>query len=226
MASARAANLVVNGVGQPTATFLSTGAWEDWHQLDLPVTLKRGRENVIRIEFAGTKSPLIDELRVHPAGAAAPEPDQQTFIALKRTHELDATEQAVRGGYGDLRPLRVTDSGGAPVETFVYPRSAGDPSAEKVRASFARDGQDFATLLGRVKGNVYIGRTSAGGLSRAIDLDDDRADDVTFDQECAFILQLKDGRVTAVEADRPVRATIAGQQLDLAPFTPVIFGRR
>src|SRR5205814_56274 len=98
-----------------------------------------------------------------PAVASAPEPDQENFIALKDTHQLDGTEKVVASGYGDLRPVRVTDAGGGPVETFVYPRGAGDPSGEKVRASFERHGQDFASVLGRVKGNLYVGRTSAGG---------------------------------------------------------------
>ena len=226
-ASTRTAKVVVNGVGQPDATFLSTGAWNDWHQLYLPVTLKRGGENVIRIEFTGPDSPIIDEFRVHPAVASAPEPDQQNFIALKKTHQLDATEALVRGdGYGYMRPVQVTDSGGAPVETFVYPRSAGRPERERVRDSFVRHGQDFSSLLGRVKGNLYVGRTSAGGMGKGIDLGNDGTDDVTFDQECAFILQLKEGRVTAVEADRPVKATVAGQQLELASFTPVAVGRK
>src|SRR5262249_6961577 len=128
-------------------------------------------------------------------------------------------------GYGDLRPIRVTDAGGSRVETFVYPRGAGDPSGESVRASFVRAGQDFASLLGRVKGHLYVGRTSAGGEGDAIDLDNDGTDDVTFDRTCAFILQLSDGRVTAVEADRPVGANLAGRRLELAAFTPVAIGR-
>jgi hypothetical protein len=110
------------------------------------------------------------------------------------------------------------------VETFVYPRSAGDPTGENVLASFVRDGDDFASLLGRVQGKLYIGRTSAGGEGHAIDLDNDGIDDVTFDVTCSFILQLSDGRVTAVEADRSVRANIAGRQLELTPFTPMTIG--
>jgi len=87
-----------------------------------------------------------------------------------------------------------------------------------------RRGRDFASLLGRVRGNLYVGRNSAGGEGGAIDLDDDGTDDATFDPPCAFILQLREGRVTAVEADRPVKANIAGRQLELAPFTPVTIG--
>ena len=44
---------------------------------------------------------------------------------------------------------------------------------------------------------------------------------MTFDQNCAFIVQLQNGRVTAIEADRPVKAIIAGEEINLAAFTPV-----
>jgi hypothetical protein len=217
----RRAKLTVNGVAQPDLVFLSTGDWKFWHQLYVPVTLASGTNNTIRIESADEGGEIIDELRVHPAAPSAPEPDQQNFIALKSTHQLDASSPAVRGGYGDLRPVRVTDSKDGSVETFVYPRNAGDPDAESVRASFVRHGQDFSSVLGRVKGTLYVGRTSAGGEGNAIDLDNDGKNDVTFNQTCAFILQLKNGRVIAMETDRSVKATVAGKKIQLAPFTPV-----
>ncbi len=220
--STKRAKLIVNGVAQPDLIFLSTGAWNDWHQLYVPVTLARGTQNIIRIESADAPdSATIDELHVHGAVAAAPEPDQQNFIALKDSHQLDASSPAVRGGYGEFRPVRVIDTKGGPVQTFVYPRNAGDPDAASVRASFARNGQDFSSVLGRVKGKLYVGRTSAGGEGTAIDLDNDGKNDVTFDHTCAFVLQLRNGRVTAIEADRPAKAMIAGKEIKLAAFTPV-----
>ena len=202
--------------------FLSTGSSNFWHQLYVPVTLAPGTTNTVRLEYTNDNDALaLDELRVHPAVTSAPEPDQQNFIALKSTHKLDASAPSVRGGYGDFRPVRVTDAKGGVVETFVYPRSAGEPDAERVRASFVRQGQDFSSILGRVRGTLYIGRTSAGGEGRGVDLDNDGKDDVTFDQTCAFMLQLKDGRAIAVEADRPVKASIGKKKLPLAAFTPL-----
>jgi hypothetical protein len=215
------AKLTVNGVVQPDLVFLSTGDWKFWHQLYVPVTLARGTNNTVRIESDDEGGEILDELRVHPVVPSAPEPDQENFIALKSTHQLDASSPAVRGGYGDFCPVRVTDSKGGPVETFVYPRNAGDPDAESVRASFVRKGQDFSSVLGRVKGTLYVGRTSAGGAGKGIDLDNDGKNDVTFDRTCAFILQLKNGRPITMEADRSVTATIRGEKLKLAPFTPV-----
>ncbi len=215
------AKLWVNDKAQPALTFLSTRTADDWHELRIPVTLAAGKTNVIRLEPNAVDKPKIGELRVFPATATTPEPDQENFIALRDSHELDATAAPHRGSYGDLRPIRVTDAKRSVLETFVYPRSAGDPSAAEVRASFKREGLDFSSVLGCVKGKLYVGRTSAGGEGSAIDLDGDGKDDVTFDKSCAFMLQLKDGRVTAVETDQPVKATLGHKQIDVTAFRPV-----
>jgi len=95
------------------------------------------------------------------------------------------------------------------------------PSADSVRTSFTRNGTGFSTVLGRVVGNVYVGRTSAGGVGSAVDLNGDGTSDVTFSASAGFILQLANGRVTAIEADRAVTATLQGRSITLAPFTPV-----
>lgn len=218
----RTVKLFVNGAPQTDLVFLSTSGSNFWHQLYVPVTLARGANNVIRIETGADASGLvIDELRAHPAVASAPEPDQENFIALKSSHQIDTSAPLVRGGYGDFRPVRVTDSRGGTVETFVYPRSAGDPSAEAVRDSFVRTGGDFSSVLGWVRGTLYRGRTSAGGVGQGMDINQDGKDDVTFDQSCAFILQLKEGRVTSVETDRPVKAVIGGKSRSLEAHVPV-----
>ncbi len=222
----RRMKLIVNGVVQPDLVFLSTLSADDRHQLYVPVTLVAGANNSVRLESIPVsdekaKEVVIDELRVYPAAHSASEPDQENFIALKATHELDASAPAVRGGYGDFRPVRVTDSRRETVETFVYPRNAGDPTAEAVNDSFKREGQDFSSVLGRVQGTLYVGRTSAGGFGSAIDLDGDGMNDVTFDRNCSFILQLKHGNVTAIETDQTARVRINGMRLRLAPYTPV-----
>jgi hypothetical protein len=90
-----------------------------------------------------------------------------------------------------------------------------------VRTSFSRNGADFGSVLGRVTGNLYIGRTSAGGRGDSIDLNNDGTVDVSFSQTCDFVLQLDAGKVTAIEADRAVTATLAGRVVQLAPYTPV-----
>jgi hypothetical protein len=152
----------------------------------------------------------------YPAGG-----DQQNFISLHPSPTLVGTTfPTIRSSYGDLRPVRVM-SGASDVQTFIYPRSPWDPSAESVRTSFTRSAGNFSTVLGRVTGSIYIGRTSAGGVGTAVDLNNDGTNDVTFGTSTGFILQLANGRVTAAEADRAVTAVIQGQTVTLAPFTPV-----
>jgi hypothetical protein len=146
--------------------------------------------------------------------------DEQNYIALHNSPSIYTGESTRRSAYGDLRPVRVTAPAGERNITFVYPRNASDPSAEAVRTSFARSGNDFSSVLGYVKGNVYVGRTSAGGEAESIDLDGDNAPDATFSQRCGFILQLRDGVVTNVEADRAVSATVQGKRFELKAYTP------
>jgi len=217
------AKLTVNGLAQPDLTFLSTGENGFSHVLNMSVTLAAGGGNTIRLECADEAGVRVDELRVYPAEVAEPVPDQENFIALKTTHHLEASGSPVRGGYGDFLPIRVTDDAGGRVETLVYPRGAGDPPAEMVRASFRRSGPDFSSVLGWVRGTLYAGRTSAGGVGREIDLAGDGRNVVRFNESCAFILQLSERRVIAVEADRPVTATIAGRTIPLAAYEPVRF---
>jgi hypothetical protein len=145
--------------------------------------------------------------------------DQQNFIALDPKAAFDRSEEPVRSPYGWLRPVRVTGAARAN-EVFIYPRGAGDPAAEDVRRSFRRTANGFASTLGRVEGRMYVGRTSAGGEGKEIDLDGDRKPDVVFSEPCGFVLQLADGRVTAVEADRPVAAEVQGERLKLGAYRP------
>ena len=216
----RTVTLSVNGTATPL-TFTTTGTFGDWHQLYVPVSLTPGATNTVRLTTTGQDGGNIDELRVHLPAPAAPEQDQQSFLALAPTHQLDASAAPMRTAYGDVRPIHLTDTAGGPLQTFVYPRSAGDPSAESVRASFVRDGADFSSVLGRVRGDAYVGRTSAGGRASSLDLDGDGTAELTFDQTCEFIVQLAEGRPTAIETDRPVTATLSGRTLHLAAFTPI-----
>ncbi|MEP6960086.1 MAG: hypothetical protein ABI980_15270, partial [Nitrospirota bacterium] len=121
--------------------------------------------------------------------------DEENFIALNPSASLEDGGAPMRSPYGYLRPIRVTTSD-EENRIFVYPRNAADPSAETVRDSFVyNSSSDFSSVLGRVSGNLYMGRTSAGGVGDSIDLDGDGTPDVTFSATCGFILQLRDGSV-------------------------------
>src|SRR5258708_7220835 len=89
--------------------------------------------------------------------------DEQNFIALQPSAPTMVTNSAtLRSSYGDLRPVRVVP-GSSTARTLIYPRSPWDPSAESVRTSFTQSGGGFSTILGKVNGRLYVGRTPAGG---------------------------------------------------------------
>lgn len=155
------------------------------------------------------------------ADASVSEPDQQNFITLTPGHHLEASLPTVRGGYGDFLPVRVTETRGSAVQLFIYPRSAGDPSALEVRDSFRFIDDGFTSKLGILSGSLYVGRTSAGGFGAAIDLDADEQADIRFDKPCAFVIQLHDGKPTAIETDRPTTATHGEKSIALEAYKPV-----
>jgi hypothetical protein len=144
--------------------------------------------------------------------------DEQSFIALGST-TLTTDGSTLRTGYGDLQSIRFAP--GATNQTFVYPRTASDPTAAAVRSSFVVTSSGFKSVLGTVGSQTYVGRTSAGGKASSLDLDGDGAADVTFSATCNFVLQLVGGVVTAVEADAPVTFTYNGTTRSLSAFSPV-----
>jgi hypothetical protein len=146
--------------------------------------------------------------------------DEQSFLVLGADRPVRTHEAPVRSSYGWLRPVGVPASDGV-AEVFVYPKGPGDPEPAAVRSSFRKTENGFSTTLASIEGNLYIGRTSAGGEGRAIDVNGDGRPDVTFGEECQFVLQLREGRVMAIETDRAVTATVHGRKLEVRPFTPV-----
>jgi hypothetical protein len=214
------ATVRVNGVAR-AVTFQSTRSGDDWHPLELGVNFTAGATNTVRLEVAAGGLNL-DALRVHPALASAPEPDQQAWLALDPAPLIDTSPALFRTSTGDQRPLRVTGTADTQ-STFVYPRSAGDPSATAVLAGFTRSADGFASPLGRVAGDLYVGRTSAGGRGAALDLDADGAPEFTFSEICDFLVQRSaaTGAPLAVEADRYVTVTHAGRAHALAPHAPL-----
>ena len=143
--------------------------------------------------------------------------DEQNFIAVGASPVL-TTEDLVRSGYGDLRAVRYE---GTPNQTFVYPRTASDPSASSVRTSFVVTSDGFTSSIARVTAQTYVGRTSAGGKASSLDLNGDGTADVTFDKTCNFVLQLNQGVVIAAEADAAVKMTYAGKVTSLTAYSPV-----
>jgi hypothetical protein len=147
--------------------------------------------------------------------------DEEAFFTVGESPEAAADDELLQSTYGWIRPVRVLAAGGVN-HTFVYPRSAGDPPAEQVRDSFRLAADGFESRLGTVHGTLYVGRTSAGGEGTSVDCDRDGTADATFSTHCQFILQLRDGKITAVEADRKVTASIEGKAMALEASQPVV----
>ncbi len=169
--------------------------------------------------------PLRTSISDHGASTAyAENADQQNFLALDPQTQVASDEEPVRSTYGWLRPVRVVNSSvGVPPanHTFVYPRSATDPPAERVRQGFRVTKDGFESELGSVRGTTYVGRTSAGGEGTRLDCNGHGTADASFDRSCRFIVQLDHGDIVAVEVDRKVSATIQGKSFQLEAFAPV-----
>jgi hypothetical protein len=172
------------------------------------------------LENDGT--PLETAVSRHIASTRYPNTaDEQDFIMLDASPVIDNSELSLRGPYGWLRPVRFAAAAGRVNEIFVYPRGAGDPTAEAIRASFKRTRRGFSSLLGRVEGKLYVGRTAAGGEGDRLDLKGDGKDDVVFSTTCGFLLQLHNRKVTALETDRAVDALVQGRRVRLSAYRPV-----
>jgi hypothetical protein len=146
--------------------------------------------------------------------------DAQNFILLNASGAAMAAGAPLRSSYGMLTPVEATTTD-EEHRTFIYPEGAGDPAAAAVRDSFRITEDGYSSVLCRVKGTLYVGRTSAGGFGREADLTGKGTPEITFSENCGFILQLNKGMVTALETDRAVTATIDGRRIPLEAFTPV-----
>jgi hypothetical protein len=151
--------------------------------------------------------------------------DEEVFMALAPAGSppARADDEPLRSTYGWLRPVRVLAADGVN-HTFIYPRGPGDPSADQVRSSFRRTADGFESILGSARGTLYVGRFSAGGVGTGVDGDGDGVPDATFSAPCGFVLQLRDGKITAVETSRKVDAQVAGKPLTLEAYRSVTLG--
>ena len=166
--------------------------------------------------------PLVGAQTAYTASTGyAGSADRQNFLAIASSVPELTGEPTLRSTFGDLRPVRVVMSGTLN-RTFVYPASAGDPAPDSVRRSFQVTSTGFHSLLGRVSGNLYVGRTAAGGVGTEIDIDGDGQPDVRFSRECGFLLQLDRGKVIAIEADRAVTAAVRGRKVTLDAHLPLV----
>jgi hypothetical protein len=146
--------------------------------------------------------------------------DQQCFLSPAPAGTIVDSEEPIQSTYGWLRPVRINAQNGVN-HTFVYPRSPEDPPADRIQKSLHVTADGFESDLGSVHGTLYVGRTSAGGEGSSIDCDGDGKPDAVFDSACRFILQLRQGKISSVEADRDIDVRIADRRLHLHAYVPL-----
>jgi len=146
--------------------------------------------------------------------------DKQNFIGLNKNISLEETGDSLQSTYGWIKSARFSTEDDTNY-VFIYPESEGDLDASAVKSSFQLRSDGFASEVGVVDGNLFIGRWCAGGEGDGIDLDQDGDLDVRFSSSCQFVLQLDNGKVNAVEVDRPVTMFLEGKEMMLKEFVPL-----
>jgi hypothetical protein len=142
--------------------------------------------------------------------------DQEVFISLADSPQIKDDGPALRSSFGDLAPLRVEAATGID-RTFIYPRNPNQPSPDQIKTSLKRTQNGFSSLLGRIAGNLYIGKTVAGGVARSLALP---GSTLNFNRTCGFLVVIRNGQAAQIETDREVRLVYNGQSMSLHPHIP------
>lgn len=146
--------------------------------------------------------------------------DTQNFIGLNQDVVVTQDGKELRSTYGDLLPVKFQSNDKQQI-LFIYPKSKEDPKAQDVKTSFSLSENGFSSILGKVEGTMYIGRNSAGGYGKSLDLDEDGKSELSFSKPCGFIAQLKNGKIVAVETDAEVTMTLYGKTRTVKPYEPI-----
>jgi hypothetical protein len=145
--------------------------------------------------------------------------DIESFLAVGVEPRLTRDGPPLRSTFGDLLPLRVQSTDGVD-RTFVYPHNSGQPAAERVRSGFRPTADGFKSDLGTVHGDIYVGRTVAGGMGREIVLPPANGNHIQFNLTCGFLFQLSNGAPVMVETDRDVVLTTKGRRIRVPAHQP------
>ena len=146
--------------------------------------------------------------------------DTESFLAIGRGQSITSDGETLRSTFGDIQPVRV-DSVDGINRTFVYPHNASQPATDSVQASFRRTSSGFTSDLGAVDGDIYIGRTVAGGFGSGLTLPS--GVHLNFNRPSGFLVQIHNRVPTAIETDRNVTLTFKGRTLALVAHSPKRF---
>jgi hypothetical protein len=151
-----------------------------------------------------------------------PGDDEESFLSVGGQTQIQSDTPTFRSSYGDLLPVRAIASA-ATDRTFIYPHNPAAPSAEIVRQSFRRTPDGFTSALGTVKGDLYIGKTIAGGEGNSLALVSGAAPDLILDHRCGFLAQLDHNKVAVIETDCDVVAHLGKRTVVLKAHQPLRF---
>jgi len=145
--------------------------------------------------------------------------DEENFIDLGGDARVMADGPTIRSTYGDLLAVRAAARN--PVQqTFVYPRSAGQPPAAEVRRSLRRTARGFTSVLGAVDDDTYTSATMVGGEGTSITLPHQDRPALEFDRRCGFLARIDRGKIVGVETDRDVTAHVGKRTVVLHAHEP------
>jgi hypothetical protein len=142
-ATARAGQLIVNGVAQPI-TFDPTGGWSRWATISLTVNLNAGSVNTIRLESTGQDLANIDELQVTAPG---PRLNSSTYVYQKSPNQLVFTVDRDVSGLG-VGNVSIQPGSGAAMVAAAYAYDPATYTATYTLPGVLADGNYRATLIG------------------------------------------------------------------------------
>ncbi len=144
--------------------------------------------------------------------------DTESFLAVGNDESITSDGETLRSTFGDIQPVRAGSTNDIN-RTFVYPHTASQPATDSIQASFRRTPSGFASDLGAVDGDIYVGQTIAGGFGTGFTLPS--GVHFNFDRPCGFLMQVHNRVPLAIETDRSVTLTFNGRTLVLAAHAPI-----
>jgi hypothetical protein len=137
--------------------------------------------------------------------------DSQNYMTISSNATTFISESNQITSFGTMTPVRAYTLDATQV-SFVYPAKSGEPTASQVRSGMTITGINTYTnsvlgssVVSGSGGTYYLGPLAAGGWTNSITIS---GQTTTFTAPCYFIMTLSGGKVSSIEADRSVTATI------------------
>ena len=173
--------------------------------LTIPVLENDGRDLDVRLDDTSVSTGYSDgESRQH--------------FLLIGDGKMSVDGDSLKCTYGWLKPILV-ESESDSIDVFVYPRGSSGVGADRVQESFEITDDGFSSSLCWVRGTIFSGQESAGGVGQTIAANPQGRSDLVFDEPCGFIMKFGRGSgIIAIQTDRDVGARYLGGDIDLRAY--------